>query len=83
MGYPTDPALRGLAAAMYESDIPPWEFDIAAVPLGEDPRGCPTGAEGAAARETGKARPGRLPQSICQPYASTRDAAKPTLLLAE
>lgn len=37
MGYPTDPTLRGLAAAMYESDIPPWEFDTPAVPPGEDP----------------------------------------------
>ena len=37
MGYPTDPTLRGLAAAMYESDIPPWEFDTAAIPPGDDP----------------------------------------------
>ena len=36
-GYPTDPKLRGVAAAIYHSDIPPWEFDIAAVPPGTDP----------------------------------------------
>ena len=37
MGYPTDPKLRGLAAATFESEIPPWEFDTPAIPLGEDP----------------------------------------------
>ena len=35
--HPTDPRIRGLAAALLESDIPPWEFDIRAVPPGTDP----------------------------------------------
>ena len=37
MGYPNDPTLRGVAAATFHSDIPNWEFDIAAVPLGDEP----------------------------------------------
>ena len=37
MGYPNDPKLKGLAAAVYRSDIPPWEFDIRAVPPGTEP----------------------------------------------
>ena len=37
MGYPNDPTLKGLAAVVYRSDIPPWEFDIKAVPPGTDP----------------------------------------------
>ena len=35
--HPTDPRIKGLAAALLESDIPPWEFDIRAVPPGTDP----------------------------------------------
>ena len=35
--HPTDPRIKGLAAALLESDIPPWEFDIRAVPPGADP----------------------------------------------
>ena len=37
MPFPYDPKLRGLAAAMFHSDIPPWEFDIRAVPPGTEP----------------------------------------------
>ena len=37
MGYPNDPKLKGLAAVVYRSDIPPWEFDIRTVPQGIDP----------------------------------------------
>lgn len=37
MGYPNDPKLKGLAAVVYRSDIPPWEFDIRAVPPGTEP----------------------------------------------
>lgn len=36
MGFPNDPKLRGLAAVTYHSEELPWEFDIAAVPPGED-----------------------------------------------
>ena len=36
MGYPKDPKLKGLAAVTYHPDEPSWEFDIAAVPPGED-----------------------------------------------
>ena len=36
MGYPNDPKLTGLAAVIYHADEPSWEFDIAAVPPGED-----------------------------------------------
>ena len=34
--HPTDPRIRGLAAAVLTSDIPPWEFDIRAVEPGSD-----------------------------------------------
>ena len=37
MGYPIGSNLRGLARATFQSDIPPWEFDIRAVPPGTDP----------------------------------------------
>ena len=37
MPFPHDPKLRGLAAAMFHSDIPPWEYDIRAVPPGTEP----------------------------------------------
>ena len=37
MGYPNDPTLKGLAAVVYRSEIPPWEFDIKAVPPGTEP----------------------------------------------
>ena len=37
MPFPKDPKLRGLAAAMFHSDIPPWEYDIRAVPPGTEP----------------------------------------------
>ena len=33
---PTDLRVRGLAAAVHSSDIPPWEFDIQAVEPGSD-----------------------------------------------
>ena len=33
MGYPVDSNLRGLARATFQSDIPPWEYDIRAVSL--------------------------------------------------
>jgi len=33
---PTDLRVRGLAAAVLGSDIPPWEFDIQAVEPGSD-----------------------------------------------
>ena len=36
MGYPNDPKLKGLAAVTYHPDEPSWQFDIAAVPPGED-----------------------------------------------
>lgn len=36
MGFPKDPKLRGLAAVTYHVETPPWEFDVAAVPPGED-----------------------------------------------
>ena len=36
MGYPKDPNIKGLAAVTYHPDEPSWEFDIAAVPPGED-----------------------------------------------
>ena len=36
MGFPNDPKLRGLAAVTYHVEKPPWEFDIAAVPPGEE-----------------------------------------------
>ena len=35
--HPTDPRIRGLAAAILASDIPCWEFDIRAVEPGTDP----------------------------------------------
>ena len=37
MGFPKDPNLKGLAAVTFHSDIPPWEFDIRAVPPGTEP----------------------------------------------
>ena len=37
MPFPHDPKLRGLAAALFHSDIPPWEYDIRAVPPGTEP----------------------------------------------
>ena len=37
VGYPIGSNLRGLARATFQSDIPPWEFDIRAVPPGTDP----------------------------------------------
>ena len=37
MGYPIGSNLRGLARATFHSDIPPWEYDIRAVPRGTDP----------------------------------------------
>lgn len=37
MGFPKDPKLKGLAAVTYHSEIPPWEFDIRAVPPGTEP----------------------------------------------
>ena len=36
MGYPNNPKLKGLAAVMYHPEEPSWEFDIVAVPPGED-----------------------------------------------
>lgn len=36
MGYPNDPKLTGLAAVTFHPEEPSWEFDIAAVPPGED-----------------------------------------------
>lgn len=36
ISHPTDPRIRGLAAAILTSDIPPWEFDIRAVEPGSD-----------------------------------------------
>ena len=36
MGYPHDPKLRGLAAVTFRNTVPCWEFDICAVPDGED-----------------------------------------------
>ena len=30
--HPTDPRIRGLAAAVLTIDIPPWEFDIRVEP---------------------------------------------------
>ena len=36
ISHPTDPRIRGLAAAVLTSDIPPWEFDIKAVEPGSD-----------------------------------------------
>ena len=35
--HPTDPRIKGLAAALLESDVPPWEFDLRAVEPGTDP----------------------------------------------
>ena len=35
--HPTDPRIKGLAAALLESDIPCWEFDQRAVEPGTDP----------------------------------------------
>lgn len=35
--HPKDPRIRGLAAAILESNIPCWEFDIRAVEPGTDP----------------------------------------------
>ena len=32
--HPTDPRIKGLAAALLESDIPSWEFDLRAVEPG-------------------------------------------------
>ena len=37
MGYPVGANLRGLARATFQSDIPPWEYDIRAVAPGTDP----------------------------------------------
>lgn len=37
VGYPVDSNLRGLARATFQSDIPPWEYDIRAVAPGTDP----------------------------------------------
>ena len=37
MGFPKDPNPKGLAAVTFHSDIPPWEFDIRAVPPGTEP----------------------------------------------
>ena len=36
ISHPTDPRIRGLAATVLTSDIPPWEFDIKAVEPGSD-----------------------------------------------
>ena len=36
MGYPVDSNKRGLARVTYEPETVPWEFDIRAVPPGED-----------------------------------------------
>ena len=36
VGFPNDPKLRGLAAVTYHMEKPPWEFDIVAVPPGEE-----------------------------------------------
>ena len=36
MGYPIGSDKRGLARVTYESETVPWEFDIRAVPPGED-----------------------------------------------
>ena len=35
--HPTDPRIKGLAAALLETDIPDWEFDLRAVEPGTDP----------------------------------------------
>lgn len=35
--HPTDPRIRGLAAAVLVTDTPCWEFDIRAVEPGTDP----------------------------------------------
>ena len=37
MPFPKDPNLKGLAAVIYHSEVPPWEFDIRAVPPGTEP----------------------------------------------
>ena len=37
MGYPIGSNKRGLARATYEPEHLPWEFDIRAVPPGQDP----------------------------------------------
>ena len=37
MGYPVNSNKRGLARATFEPETVPWEFDIRAVPPGEDP----------------------------------------------
>ena len=36
--HPTDPRIRGLAAAILVSDTPCWEFDIRAAEPGTDPQ---------------------------------------------
>ena len=36
MGYPIGSNKRGLARVTYEPETVPWEFDIRAVPPGED-----------------------------------------------
>ena len=36
MGYPIGSDKRGLARVTYEPETVPWEFDIRAVPPGED-----------------------------------------------
>ena len=36
MPYPTDNTLRGLARVTFQNEIPNWEFDLRAVPPGED-----------------------------------------------
>ena len=35
--HPTDPRIKGLAAALLETDIPSWEFDLRTVEPGTDP----------------------------------------------
>lgn len=37
MGYPIGSNKRGLARVTFEPETVPWEFDIRAVPPGEDP----------------------------------------------
>ena len=79
--HPTDPRIRGLAAALLESDIPCWEFDLRAVEPGTDPpetsdwhrrRGRANNRDGnidkddvAGRRERRESAPGRRPPRQC------------------
>ena len=37
ISHPTDPAIRGLAAALLTTDVPDWEFDPRAIEPGTEP----------------------------------------------